>query len=124
MFLGRMGSFPGVLAASLGLLLTAAVTPASLSPLAPQEAAASLAWDSCTGFDRTLSVRADGGRDFVCGKFPGFENASASCGTLTPAPYPYGTLFEKFESGSCLGPVTFSWESQGTPYVQNMDIEP
>lgn len=112
--------------------LTAA--PGTVNPAAPLEAAASttpsVVWASpphCTGYDRTLSVRAGGGRWFFCSidygtaGASGFENPSDSCGASTP--FPSGYIVYKFESGSCLGPATFSWESQGTPYVQNLNIE-
>ena len=89
--------------------------PGTVNPAAPEEAAAAY---SCTGSARTLSVRADGGRYFFCQT--GFDNASASCGTLTQV---FGPLAYRFDSGSCLGPATFSWETEGTPHVQRMNIK-
>jgi hypothetical protein len=89
--------------------------PGAVNPAAAEEATA---LGTCTGSGGTLSVRADGGRYFVCGT--GFDNASASCGTLTQE---FGNFIYRFEPGSCLGPATFSWESEGTPHVQNMNIE-
>jgi hypothetical protein len=96
--------------------------PGALNPAAPEEAAAA---GSCTTHDRTLSVRAGGGRYFVprCDYY--FQNlsASASCGTVTPSSF-YGYLVTRFDADSCLGPATFTWQVDGMPYVENMNIEP
>jgi hypothetical protein len=103
---------------SLVLALVAAyliAAPGAVNPAAPEEAAAV---GNCTGSGGTLSVRAEGGRYFGCGT--GFDNASASCGALTQV---YGPYIYRFESGSCLGPATFGWETEGAPHVQNMNIE-
>ena len=102
----------------LPTLLAAAyliAAPGAVNPAAPAEAAA---MDACTGSGHTLSVRAGGGRSFFCGT--GFDNASASCGTLTQV---FGPIAYRFDSGSCLGPATFSWETEGTPHAQKMNIE-
>jgi hypothetical protein len=103
---------PIALALVAGYLIAA---PGAVNPAAPEEAAA---FGTCTGYGGTLSVRAGGGRLFGCGT--GFDNASASCGTLTQE---FGIFAYRFESDSCLGPATFSWESEGTLHVQNMNIE-
>jgi hypothetical protein len=103
----------------LPTLLAAAyliAAPGAVNPAAPEEAAA---MDNCTGSGHTLSVRAGGGRSFFCQT--GFDNASASCGTLTQL---FGPIAYRFDSGSCLGQATFSWETGGTPHVQSMKIEP
>ena len=108
----------------IALALVAAyliAAPGTVNPAVPEEAAAA-AVDTCTGLDssKTLSVRADGGRYFILG-CTGLTNVSASCGTVTDVSY-FIPIY-RFESGSCLGPATFSWETEGTPHVQNMKIE-
>jgi hypothetical protein len=96
--------------------------PSALNPAAPEEAAAAT---SCVSHDRTLSVRADGGRYFSlpCEDFQNLGSASASCGTVT-SQLPFYPV-ARFDAGSCpLGPATFTWVVDGTPYVEHMRIEP
>lgn len=112
-----LGSHVLIALGLVGAYLIAA--PSTVNPAAPDEAAA---LDTCTGSGKTLSVRADGGRYFVL-PCSGLTNVSASCGTVTNVPVFGSPPIYKFESGSCLGPATFSWETEGTPHVQNMNIE-
>jgi hypothetical protein len=93
--------------------------PGAVNPAAPEQAKA---LDTCTGSGKTLSVRSDGGRYFLL-PCASLTNVSASCGTVTNVSEYFGPPIYKFESGSCLGPATFSWETEGTPHVQNMKIE-